>query len=75
MSLLAAGCADQTVRRAEAIRDRACACTTAACAEEEVAAFATVDRGAVPARHRGQLERIARDLVGCLERLYRADAP
>lgn len=69
------GCEDRVVERARAIEARACACAAPTCVEAAIDAFAELNVGSVPARHRGALEASARAIVRCLDRLLdRQDA-
>ncbi len=71
---LAAGCADERIDRAETIRARACACSTAACVEAEIASFADLDAQAMPSRYRPRLEALAQEIVGCMDRVIGGEA-
>ncbi len=67
---LAAGCRDPGVVELEAIRDEVCKCTEAKCAE---AAMKRVPQKEAPNDHRSQ--RIAREMMDCLAKLYEAERP
>lgn len=67
---LAAGCRDRGVVELEHIRDAVCACTDATCAE---AAMKRVPEVEAPNDHRSQ--KIAREMMDCLAKLYEAARP
>lgn len=67
---LAAGCRDPGVVELEGIRDEVCKCADAKCAE---AAMARVPQKEAPNDHRSQ--KIAREMMDCLAKLYEAERP
>lgn len=67
---LAVGCRDTELQRLESIRDEVCRCETPACGEE---ALKKVGEAEVASTQRSQ--RVARDMMDCLARLYAEDRP
>ncbi len=67
---LVAGCRDPGITELESVRDTICACKTAACAEE---AMKIVPTREAPNNHRAQ--KIAREMMDCLAKLYEAERP
>lgn len=67
---LAIGCRDGGLSRLESIRDEVCHCKTAACGE---AAMKRIGDTKVESNARSQ--RIARDMMECLARLYDGERP
>ncbi len=67
---LAAGCRDPGITELEKTRDMICACKTAACAE---LAMKRVPTREAPNNHRSQ--KIAREMMECLAKLYEAERP
>ena len=68
--VLLVACRNPDTDRLTAIRDKMCACKTAACAEQELKA---VPQGVIKSTHRTQT--IARDLLDCLAKLQDAERP
>jgi hypothetical protein len=67
---LAVGCRDQGIAHLEAIRGEICACKTPACGE---AAMKRVPETKVKTNARSQ--KIAREMMDCLAKLYATDRP
>lgn len=67
---LVAGCRDPGVVELEGIRDEVCKCTDAKCAETAIKRVPQVD---APNDHRSQ--KIAREMMDCLAKLYEAERP
>lgn len=67
---LAAGCRDPGVIELEGIREEVCRCADAKCAET---AMKRVPGTEVPNNHRSQ--KIAREMMECLAKLYEAERP
>ncbi len=70
LALLVAGCADRDEAQLATIRSTVCACKTSACAE---LAMKEVPHDNVHPTRRTQA--IARDMMGCLSKLYEAERP
>jgi len=69
-SVLAGACGDEKLAKLEAIRDEVCACKTAACGE---AAMQKVPQQDIESNRKSQ--RLARDMLDCLAKLYAEGAP
>jgi len=72
---LLAACHDRETEALTRVKQRVCACTTVACAED---ALKAIPQGAVPpgdvtSSHRAQ--GVARDMLDCLAKLYAAQRP
>jgi hypothetical protein len=65
-----AACGDPELEQLTKVRQTVCACETAACAE---AALETVPKGKIESNHRSQ--RVARDMLDCLAKLYDGQRP
>jgi hypothetical protein len=63
-------CTDHGAASLTKIKDKVCACTTASCAEQELA---RVPKDAIESNHRTQT--IARDMLACLAKLQAAERP
>lgn len=68
--LVLAACRDEQLARLDAIRKEVCACKTASCAETAVDKVGKEKISSSP-----QSQRIARDMMGCLARLYEKGRP
>jgi len=67
---LCGGCGDPEVEQLRHVKDTVCACKTASCAED---ALGHVPQREIKAGHKAQ--RIARDMLDCLAKLYAAERP
>jgi hypothetical protein len=70
VALGAAGCGDREAARLDKVKTAVCACKTASCAE---AALKQVPQAEIKSTHRAQ--RIAREMLDCLKRVYDAERP
>ena len=68
--LALAACRDENIARLEEIRDEICDCKTASCGE---AALRKVPEGKLESNARSQ--RLAREMMSCLARLYAQGRP
>ncbi len=67
---LVGGCRDPEVAQLQAVKDTVCKCKTASCAED---ALKKVPQHEIKSGHKAQ--RVARDMLDCLARIYEADRP
>lgn len=68
--LALAACRDEQLARLQAIRDEVCACKTASCGE---IALDKVGKDKISSNR--QTQRLAREMMGCLARLYEQGRP
>lgn len=70
LALAGAACRDARLEELRSIRDEVCACKTVACGE---AAMKRVPQDEVRSDHRAQ--KLAREMIDCLAKLYAGDRP
>ena len=62
-------CADHDTKQLEALRDEVCACPTADCAEAAMKKVPAATKGTL------QTQKLARDMIECVAKLYNAERP
>ena len=67
---LASACGDREAKQLEAIKQAVCACKTSACGEE---AMKRIPQHDIKSTHKAQ--RVAQEIMECLDRLYEDERP
>jgi hypothetical protein len=70
VAFAAGACGDGSASQLQGVRDAVCACKTASCADAAMKTLPQHDLASTP-----RTQRIARDMLDCLSRLYESGRP